>query len=463
MWVLIENIMKAKYLYFILAVAFCMNTSCKKDWLEKKRDISLIVPITLNDLRLALDGDNIFETDSRGIMEVAADDIYTSPTLFASWSTEMERNAFTWNNDVFGASVDVAEWQDAYKQIVYANIALDGLGKITRNETNKGEYDAIKGRALFFRAKAYMNLVMTFCKYYETSTASSNLGIPLKLTSDISEPIKRTSLEESYKRIIADLSSASDLLPNTVIFNGDPTKPAAFGLLARCYLFMDNYSLALQAANSSYSIQSSLMDFNTLNPAAARPISATNVENHIYAILSRSFTSQSSGSYIDKQLYNSYDANDLRKIVFFGTPINGDVLYKGSFAGTARLFGGTTTGEMLLIRAECKARLNDVPGALTDLNTLLSKRFKTGTFIPFTATSSNETLEKILIERRKELVRRGLRLQDLKRLNRDTKFAKTLTRVLGDKTYALPPNDPRYVFPIPDYIIQYNGIQQNPR
>ena len=38
--------------YLLMFLVFF--TACKKDWLEKKRDISVIVPTTLKDLRLLL-------------------------------------------------------------------------------------------------------------------------------------------------------------------------------------------------------------------------------------------------------------------------------------------------------------------------------------------------------------------------------------------------------------------------
>jgi hypothetical protein len=68
-----------------------------------------------------------------------------------------------------------------------------------------------------------------------------------------------------------------------------------------------------------------------------------------------------------------------------------------------------------------------------------------------------------LLERRKELCFRGLRWQDLRRLNKEPEYAKTLTRKIDGITYTLPPNDPKYVFPIPPNVIALSGMQQNPR
>jgi hypothetical protein len=106
--------------------------------------------------------------------------------------------------------------------------------------------------------------------------------------------------------------------------------------------------------------------------------------------------------------------------------------------------------------------MGNASAAMNDLNTLLMKRWKTGTFIPYTAINATDALSKILTERRKELLMRGIRWSDLRRLNKEPQFAKTLIRVIGGQTYYLYPNDKRYVFPIPLQIIQMTGVPQNP-
>ena len=83
--------------------------------------------------------------------------------------------------------------------------------------------------------------------------------------------------------------------------------------------------------------------------------------------------------------------------------------------------------------------------------------------MPVTVTDADELLRIILQERRKELLFRSLRWTDLRRLNKDSRFAVTLTRKLNNDTYTLPPNDARYVLPIPQQEIEESGIQQNPR
>ena len=150
------------------------------------------------------------------------------------------------------------------------------------------------------------------------------------------------------------------------------------------------------------------------------------------------------------ELISSYDVNDLRKVIYFRNRNNGIYTFKGNYTGDSYLFIGTATDEMYLIRAECRARLNDVTGAMEDLNSLMKKRWNnTVPYVTFTALNDEEALTKVLIERKKELVTRGTRWTDLRRFNKDIRYAVTLKRNIDNIEYILPPNDERYVFPIP--------------
>jgi starch-binding outer membrane protein, SusD/RagB family len=167
---------------------------------------------------------------------------------------------------------------------------------------------------------------------------------------------------------------------------------------------------------------------------------------------------------VDTLLYRSYSNNDLRRTLYFRSNGTGTVGFRGGYDGTSTPFNGMATDEVYLIRAECAARAGLKDSALADLNRLLFTRWVTGTFIPFTATTADQALDIILTERRKELILRGSRWFDLRRLNKEPRFAKTLQRIQNNNTiYALPPNDPRYTFLIPAQVIALTGMPQNAR
>jgi hypothetical protein len=159
----------------------------------------------------------------------------------------------------------------------------------------------------------------------------------------------------------------------------------------------------------------------------------------------------------------TYDQNDLRLTYFFRPASSGTGLYfRGSYDSNND-YSGIATDEIYLIRAECSARAGNLQPALSDLNALLKNRYVTGQFVPLTLTNEDALLRRILLEREKELFFRGLRWTDLRRLNKEAEFMKTVTHVINGVTYTLPPNDKRYALPIPDQEIQLTGIPQNIR
>ncbi|WP_312288471.1 MULTISPECIES: RagB/SusD family nutrient uptake outer membrane protein [Bacteroidota] len=435
-------------------------TSCSKEWLEEKQDIKLIVPTTLNDMDLLMNS-GMFSYDQRGSMEASCDDFEVTLDQYNSLFTDFNRKLLTWTVDEFprlGGADYGEEWDYAYKQIQNCNVTLNGLTKITRTESNAGQYDRIKGTALYHRSRAFLNLAMTFCKYYDATTAENDLGIPLKLDMDINEKIFRSNLKQTYQQIIDDLRTATILLPKNAISGLHITNAGAFALLARTYLYMDNYLNALESARNSLAVKSALDDYNSFNPADSRPLFLKSKEIHIETKLSNPYGTSNTSASIPDHLYNQYSENDLRKTLYFRIQ-DSKAFWRGTLI--TNNLAGTAVDEVLLIAAECEARIGDKDQAMQMLNKLLAARFKTNTFIPLTASTKVEALDIILSERRKELLKRGLRFQDLKRLNRDPRYAKTLIRIVGDKTYTLPPNDRRYIFPIPQYIINYSGIEQN--
>ena len=93
----------------------------------------------------------------------------------------------------------------------------------------------------------------------------------------------------------------------------------------------------------------------------------------------------------------------------------------------------------------------------------MEKRYVTGKYTNISTTDEMEALRIVLQERRKELLMRGIRWSDLRRLNLNEATSKKLIRILNNQQYELNPNSPNYVLPIQDNVIQLSGIEQNPR
>ncbi|RYD96812.1 MAG: RagB/SusD family nutrient uptake outer membrane protein [Sphingobacteriales bacterium] len=439
---------------------------CQKDFLEKKPATNISVPNNLNELQLLLNNSNaLYRSPVLG--ELSADDYYMTSAEFANQFLPYYANAYSWAADVFAGGVNINDWNQPYTQVLYSNVVLQQLEGIQRTNENAASFDRLKGTAHFLRAWSFFDLAQVFAMPYQQQHVAGQLGIPLKLKPDIDAPTTRASLADTYAQIIEDAHRAKQLLPQTLaIPNGSaPAKNAAYAFLARLYLSMQNYNLATQYADSALMIKASLIDYNTLSTTAAAPMGISNDEMIFQSYLAQANPASNVittiGYSIDSLLYQSYEVNDLRRSIFFqvtGKNIN----KKRGYSGSTLLSNGLATDEMYLIRAEGYARMGKLGMAETDLNTLLAKRYKTGTFVPIAGLNQETLLERILSERRKELVWRGLRWNDIRRLNVEGR-AIELYRKINGITYTLPPNDRRYALPIPPDVIALTGITQNER
>jgi hypothetical protein len=358
------------------------------------------------------------------------------------------------------------DWSQSYKAIYNANLSLDILKSIPRSTSNFDAWNNVKGSALFFRSYYFLGLLWTYAKAYDSTTGNKDLGIALRLTSDWNIPSTRANVEACYQRVIEDTKTSISLLPTYPQHVMRPSKAAAYGLLSRCYLSMRAYGKALVYADSCLQLYNGLVDFNAddyINSLTASYFFKKFNKEIIFYTEMNAFYSiyrTNSRSRIDTLLYNSYSENDLRKVGFFKLNADGYHQFKGSYSGASYCFSGISTDEMYLTRAECYVRTGKLQQGLDDLNMLLRSRYVKDSFVPISATSTQEALSVILEERKKELVMRGMRWMDIKRLNKEG-YGIVLRRIVNGKEYTLQPNANFYALPLPDDLIKQTGMQQN--
>lgn len=445
---------------YICIVSLFFFFCCKKsEWFDVKSDSSLTVPTTLTDFQYLLDDFTIVSQNTPGLGEVGSDDHYAPEN---SAMVPAEQNAYTWTNTLPNLKVD--DWNKSYEKIFRCNLVLEGLKKINPASANELiQYNMIKGNALFHRAKNYFDLAQIYGQPYKASSSASDLGIPLRDGIDITAPVIRSSISDTYERIITDLLTAAELLPSISQLKSRGSKASAFGLLARTYLIMGIYDKAGAAADSSLSIYNTLLDFNKI--AATVPnLGRFNAETIFYSQTTTFWFSiwMSSYVFVDPSLYALYSENDLRKTRFF-TVNGGNIVFKGNYNNSTAGFSGLATDEQYLIKAECYARANNVVAAMKTLNDLLKTRWNNSVvYSGVTASSAEEALKVVLMERRKELLFRTLRWMDLRRLNLDDRFKVTFSHKKNGVTYTLEPNSYKYTLPIPDDVTAFSNITQSP-
>lgn len=452
--------MKKNLLICSLFLLF-LQASCTS-FLDEKPDIKLVVPKSLNDLELLMNDYSTMNANYPNFGELSSDDYYLTKDLWESASVLDQRNAYIWADLPYE---DASQWRAAYKVVNNANQVLDVL-KTLDPMNDKAQYSRLKGEAHFFRAFAFQQLVGTFCNGYKESGAAAEQGIPLRLHPDVDENVSRSSLKDSYNQILSDYQVAIRCLPSENPYIGKPSLKSAYAAMGRAYLDMGDFEKAFLYADSAIAIYPDLIDFNTVNSTDELPFTRFNKEVLFPAVCKSVGIMSANVSFVDSVLCTSYASNDLRNVLFLesSTIKIGAKHFKGSYdRSTGNLFVGLSSSEQYLIKAEAAARLGKINSALSTINTLLKNRWKTGTFVDWTETDADQLLPMILEERRKEMLYRGRRWSDLKRLNLDNRFKITLKRVLGNNIYTLEPNSPKYAYRLPEIAVNLGGIPQNQR
>jgi tetratricopeptide (TPR) repeat protein len=454
-------------IYLITIIGFA---GCKK-YLDKKANNSIGTIDKIADLQAIIDNWQVVNIATvPAYPQASSDDYFLTGNEFYynNGAGANGQAAYTWQYFI-QTYEDVNDWAKAYVPVNLANICLESIDKFPRTPSNNLEWNNVKGSAYFIRAFNYLNLIWTFGKAFDSVSSATDLGVALRLNNDINEPTVRTSVLQCYRQIIDDAKQAASYLPDIARHPLRPSKAAAYGLLARVYLSMREYDNAMTYADSCLQIRKELINYNgdpdivnSINGGNS-PFRQFNKETIYYADINTSLLNAlvQSGS-VDSILYNSYESDDLRKMAFFSIKPNGFYKFKGNYTQTTyRLFGGITTAEMYLIRAESFARLGKVSDAMIDLNTLKRLRWSTAVvYKDVVASNMDDAVNKVLAERRKELVFRGLRWIDIKRLNKEGRNIVPARNIDG-KIYTLVPNSDRYALPIPQDIIDLTGIPQN--
>lgn len=398
---------------------------------------------------------------------------------------DAERNLFTFQHGaVFTPGNNDALWEGAYKRIFTYNAIINNvMSAIDATDIAKAQ---LKAEAMVGRAYEYLNLVNCYAKHYDKSTAATDYGVPLVLSEEVGSQAtyKRNTVAEVYAQIESDLSLAAPLLPETVANTFHPSQSIVYSFLSRMYLYMGEYSKALTNANEALKVNKTLIDYTQYknidgvqwgrivlasNPSSIFPDQSKSPEN-IYTRIFRNSNNMFWALCASKDLLDTFaedlsdGTEDMRLKLFF---CDGKMDGGGGFqyfpgfmmyAAYVNVCCGFSTPEIYLIAAECEARVGTVANALSHLNTLRDMRVSNNVhYTNSPELSKAEVLKMTIDERRREFAFNGItRLIDLKRLNREAWFAKTIVHSADGETWELPANDPRYILPIPSTVLEYN-------
>lgn len=376
---------------------------------------------------------------------------------FINYFTDPEQEAFYESSlRATNGTVNAAFWGPAYQFIYHANSVIEGLGNSTGVTAATKKH--LEGEAKFVRA---------FCHFYLVSLFGD---VPLITITDfrVNSLASRTPAGQVYQQIIADLKDAQNLLDDNYITTERvrPNKWAATALLARVYLYTQDWVNAeTQAAtvinNTTYSLESDLNNVFLANSSEAiwqlMPVfSGLNTWEGIVFI-----PDPGSAPYwvsLSSELVGAFEPGDNRLTNWVGNTAVGTDTYYYPFKYKKNYDPNVTEysmvlrlAEQYLIRAEARAKQNNISGAQADLNVIRNRAGLSNT----TVNTQAELLAAIEQERRIEFFAEGgHRWLDLKRTGR-------ADAALGSMKPGWQSTDALY--PIPQSEIQKNpSLTQNP-
>ncbi|WPR77692.1 RagB/SusD family nutrient uptake outer membrane protein [Algoriphagus sp. NG3] len=440
----------------ILSFILLWGVGCT-DYLDPKPNDSMVVPSSVEDIRSLLDNINVF--NKQPVLTIHSGDEFFATEAGVASLSDSEMGAYLWLDDTFQGEPSY-DWAVPYQQVFYANVALAALDNLGEASPYS---ESLRGEALFHRAHAYYHLLQQFAPAYRKKGGNEQLpGIVLKDSPDVNEPATRSNLLKCYRQVIEDLNEAVLLLPDYQLPKTRPSKASAFGMLGRVYLQIFEFALAAESAQKALDYYPERQDFNTIDVNSTRPFVQFGEETVFYSEAVTVSYLYSSQVFVDTVLIKEYAEGDLRLPAYYDEADSGMFLHRGRLTGNVLVFGGLSTGEMELIAAEGYARTGEEEKAREFLNQLVRRRIKPENLTEIEATGE-ALMKTILLERKKELIGRGLRWPDLRRLNQESNYEVTINRIKDGQVITLEPNSSKYVFPIPQEEIVASGIQQNER
>ena len=320
-------------------------------------------------------------------------------------------------------------WSSAYNIIYMTNSVLEGL-EVSQNVSPELKQQ-IEGEARFIRAFSYFYLVNLYG------------DVPLVLTTDYNENrlTERKPGAEVYLQIIEDLEIAQEFLNNNYP-DGERTRVnsyAASALLSRVQLYLgqwekaENLSSRVIEETSQYELLEHLDDVFLANSKEAiwqiSPIGGggymTQTNEGSNFVIDPLY-SYMAAFQLDEKFPEIFEEDDLRLQNWIGFdegenaffPYKYKIQYSSSFPITEYSMV-LRLAEQYLIRAEAKAHLGNLTGALEDINALRRRANLSDLAETNFDFTQDALLDLIFKERKKELFAEwGHRWFDLKRSGR---------------------------------------------
>ena len=327
-------------------------------------------------------------------------------------------------------------WNAYYTWIANANYIL------AAEETMEGtteEVNYVIGQAYAIRAYSYFMLIQSFARTFKGHESEPGVPIYTGPTDPKTEGQPRSTVQEVYNQITADITKAVELLKG--IPQQDKThisEAVALGIQSRIALTMEDWATAKSAAHAAIEASGCRIlpvnsfkgtnDVTKENVMWGAGIIADQVGMYASFFSHMDYTAGKYGTSapkaINKDLYAILPETDARTA--WWDPANKYIQTKFAFADVSTWMGDyiwMRVEEMYLTAAEAECMLGEESAAITDLETLVKTRnsayscTKTGKdMAPLTSGYTGSLREEIVNQRRIELWGEYGRLYDIRRL-----------------------------------------------
>lgn len=450
-------------LSYIIAVGLLLTmgtTSCRK-YVEVEQYNRRELKYTA-DYQYLLNDFSLFG-QAFSIPVISSDDVVITREARQNTTADDVLWPYTWADQYFADGLKDATWDDLYRQIYTANTIIEGV--MDSENGSDQEKKRILAEAKVQRAYAYFILVNLYGQIYNSSTASSAIGVPLLTTPDLYVSLDRASLETVYGQIVKDLTEAGTELPRVASNNRHPHTGSAHAVLAMVYLQMREFDKAFEQADKALSYHDQLFDLRELALGnLTLPFLIDNPETFLSKKNKRVYMEQLNPGTLSKFATNDLRFTELIQNLQFQQNVPADAQGLVKWYNGDGVEVGPTVADMLLIKAEVYARNGDAQKSMDEVNILRKKRFLVEDYIDLTATSADNALDLVIEERQREFIGTGKRWFDMRRFNLDSRLAKAYRRTFRNVEYTLDVNSNKFVYPVADYYLNFNPeIGQIPR
>lgn len=473
----------------LLAVLACGLTSCSDSFLEVTPKGKLIADQTA-DYDLLLNNKALLELFFNGQVQAYLGDELDAINPYYEAGFLRSKRLFSYTDVIYERNENAEEVTDLMKNLyTYNKIINEVMDSQNGSEAQK---KAIRAEALVGRAWANLLLINYYGKPYTDASAATDPGFPIILNSDVTQTkFTRASVGEVYELILNDLTTAIPDLPKRLTHRLRASKSAGEGILAKAYIYMGKFDKALPLLESAIAnianagIPVKLIDQNEafapggiylpLNPYIG-PTNIPSIElmDNIYARhYPINISSFNNDLVLSKEASALFQEDDLRRNFMSRTPLFVAQEYPD---GRLRRIGpmtvqiGVTLADLYLLRAECKARLNDLAGAKADVEFLRKNRMPAASVaVPANIASQRISLLKFILEERiREFAGQGYRWFDMRRLSVDPLFSNVTYKhqvfdMDGKVVETFPLKPERFTLQLPPKVIDLNpGMENNP-